>query len=66
MVYKFDKKELFKYASITIISILLGLVCFVIYPTTIERSVDLSNTNIKIYTKKKGPVNKKVDLSGQT
>ena len=46
IIAKCDKKLLFKYASITIITILLGAAIFVFFPTTIERNVDLSNTNL--------------------
>ena len=41
-----DKKMLYKYASITIISIICGALVFIFFPTTIVRDVDLSNSNI--------------------
>lgn len=38
-----NKKYFFKYASTTVICILLGALIFILYPTTINRGVELNN-----------------------
>lgn len=43
ILYHFNKEHLFKYASITIFSIIIGGIIFVLFPTTINRGVNLDN-----------------------
>jgi len=45
IIYKCDKKSLFKYTSITIICVIVAAIVFIFFPTTIERNVDLSGVN---------------------
>lgn len=45
VIYKHEKKNLFKYTSITAISILLAAVIFIFFPTTIVRDVNLDGVN---------------------
>jgi len=40
---RIDKKQFFKYASITVICILIGALIFIFFPTTFDRGVDLNN-----------------------
>ena len=45
VIYKHDKKVLFKYTSIAAISIVIAFFVFLFYPTTIVRDVSLNGVN---------------------